>query len=114
MVARPVKVVQRIPPLGAPARTQQLGDAQQDELVAVLHVRLAASGVSRLLSSATTMCWPSTTSTSSMVTKGDAVLAAARGHAVGVLDVERVDVPDFLTNPSRIRTRHGGEQESRP
>ena len=53
-----------------------------------------------LLSSATTMCWPSTTSTSSMVTKGDAVLAAAPGHAGGVLDVERVDVPDFLPNPS--------------
>jgi hypothetical protein len=36
------------------------------------------------------------------MTKGDAVLAAAPSHAVGVLDVERVDVPDFLTNPSRI------------
>jgi hypothetical protein len=49
-----------------------------------------------------------------MVTKGDAVLAAAPGHAVGVLDVERVDVPiSSRTRPASERAMAANKKAGR-
>src|SRR5215831_3474885 len=56
----------------------------------------------RLLSFATTMCSPSTTSTFSMVTNGNLntpSFVPPLGRAVGVLDIQQVDISDLLHEP---------------